>query len=87
MEYTVLYGTGVNAAPVAYGAGAKTSTAETGIYSDGVQVYHTWVTGFVPANTPKYTITVLVEGGESGYYNAAPVMKKIADGLIAAGLY
>ena len=87
MEYTVLYGTGINAAPVAYGAGAKTSTAETGIYSDGVQVYHTWVTGFVPANTPKYTITVLVEGGESGYYNAAPVMKKIADGLIAAGLY
>ncbi len=87
MEYTVLYGTGVNAAPVAYGAGAKTSTAETGIYKNGTQVYHTWVTGFVPANTPLYSITVLVEGGESGYYNAAPVMKKIADGLIAAGLY
>lgn len=87
MINTTEQGTGVLAMPCLYGAGTKTSTAETGIYENGKEIYHTWVTGFVPADTPKYTITVLVEGGESGYASASPIMAKIADGMIAAGLY
>jgi len=87
MVNTTQHGTGVLAMPCLYGAGTKTSTAETGIFENGREVYHTWVTGFVPEDIPKYTITVLFEGGESGYASASPIMAKIADGMISAGLY
>ncbi len=87
MEYTTEKGTGILAMPYMYGAGTKTSTAETGIYENGKEIYHTWVTGFVPSAKPQYTITVLVEGGESGYSDASPVMKAIADKMIDAGIY
>ena len=78
-------GTGVLASPILYGAGVKTSSAQTGIVKDGKNVLHTWVTGFFPANNPQYIICVLVEGGTSGYRSAGPVFQRIADKMIAAG--
>lgn len=36
-------GTGVLASPILYGAGVKTSSAQTGIVKDGKNVLHTWV--------------------------------------------
>lgn len=35
-----------------------------------------------PAETPKYAIVVLVEGGESGSDTAAPIFKEIADEIL-----
>ncbi len=79
-------GSGVPAAAAVYHSAVKTSSAETGIYENGKQVLHTWVTGFYPAESPQYAIAVLVEGGRSGYYSAAPVFAAIADQLYGCGL-
>lgn len=48
---------------------------------DGKEIVHAWFVGFYPAETPKYSIVVFVEGGESGEKVAAPIFKSIADGL------
>lgn len=78
-------GTGVKARPVQYGAGVKTSSAQTGIIKDGNNVLHTWVCGFFPAVEPKYAVAVLVEGGTSGYSSAAPVFAEFANKMILCG--
>ncbi|MCM1133116.1 MAG: penicillin-binding protein 2 [Ruminococcus flavefaciens] len=60
--------------------GAKTSTAQTGRFSeDGEELCNAWVTGFYPADSPKYAITVLVEDGGYGNDSAAPVFSRIVD--------
>ena len=79
-------GSGTPAASSVYHSAVKTSSAETGIYEDGKQVLHTWVTGFYPAEDPQYVIAVLVEGGKSGYSSAAPVFGKIVDQMYGCGL-
>lgn len=79
-------GSGTPASSAVYHSAVKTSSAETGIYENGKQVLHTWVTGFYPAEAPQYAIAVLVEGGRSGYYSAAPVFAAIADQLYGCGL-
>ncbi len=86
MAMATRYGTGVKASTVHYSAAVKTSSAETGIYQNGKQVLHTWVTGFYPAEDPQYAITVLVEGGSSGYASAAPIFSQIADQMYGCGL-
>ena len=44
--------------------GAKTSTAQTGRFSeDGEEICHGWVTAFFPVYNPKYAVTVLAEDG------------------------
>jgi len=63
-------------------AGAKTSTAQTGRYdSRGEELCHAWITGFYPADSPKYAITVLAEDGGYGNDAAAPVFREITKGL------
>ncbi len=75
-------GTGKNAKPTFTGAGGKTATAQTGIYDKkGKAVYQTWFGGFYPDENPVYTIVVLCENGKSGSSSAAPIFKKIADGI------
>lgn len=74
-------GSGRTAAPRTGGAGGKTSSAQTGVFVDGKEVVHAWFAGFYPAEIPKYSIVVFVEGGVSGEHVAAPIFKKIADGL------
>lgn len=59
---------------------AKTSTAQTGRFDENdEELCNAWVTGFYPANSPKYAITVLVEDGGYGNDSAAPVFSKIVD--------
>lgn len=77
-------GSGRTANPVTGGAGGKTSSAQTGKFVDGKEVVHAWFAGFYPAERPKYSIVVFVEGGISGEHVAAPIFKSIADGI--AGL-
>lgn len=63
--------------------GAKTSTAQTGRFDDeGSELCHAWITGFFPADKPKYAVTVLVEDGGYGNDAAAPIFREIADNIM-----
>lgn len=71
-----------NAKPDNTFAAGKTSTAQTGRYDeDGNDICHAWITGFFPVANPKYAVTVLVEDGGFGNDVAAPIFKKVADGI------
>lgn len=60
--------------------GAKTSTAQTGRLDDkGEELCHAWISGFFPADSPKYALTVLVEDGGYGNKSAAPIFIRIAE--------
>lgn len=52
----------------------KTGTAE---YGNPKGKTHAWYTSYAPANNPKISLTVLVEGGGEGSSVAAPVAKEI----------
>lgn len=65
-------------------AGGKTSTAQTGqFHEDGTEIVQAWFTGFFPAESPRYVVTVLAEDGKSGNSSAGPVFKEIADEVAA----
>lgn len=64
-------------------AGGKTSTAQTGNFDEkGNEIMNCWFTGYFPAYSPKYAVTVLVEGGRSGNSVSGPVFRQIADNII-----
>ena len=63
-------------------AAGKTSTAQTGNFDEyGNETMNCWFTGFFPAYSPKYAVTILSEGGISGNYTCGPVFKEIADNI------
>ena len=75
-------GSGRPARPIRGSAGGKTSSAQTGRFDDdGVEEVHAWFAGFYPAENPRYSIVVFVEGGVSGERVAAPIFRQIADGI------
>ncbi|WP_455939952.1 penicillin-binding protein 2 [Helicobacter fennelliae] len=45
---------------------------------------HAWFTGFVPADKPKYAVTILIEHGQSGG-NGGPIMVAITNELYRLG--
>ena len=51
----------------------KTGTAEFGAEDKT----HAWYTGYAPADEPRITATVLLEGGGEGSTDASPVVKEI----------
>lgn len=57
-------------------AGGKTGSAQSS--SNGEKVVHAWFTGFVPAEDPRYVISVVVEDGGSGRTTAVPLFEKIS---------
>lgn len=75
MKAVVTEGTGSAVRTDAYQAAAKTGTAE---FETGKET-HAWFTGFVPADSPKLVVTVLVEEGGSGGKAAAPVARQLFD--------
>lgn len=78
-------GSGILAKPDRGLAGGKTGSAQTGRYDEsGKEIIHAWFGGFYEWQGKQYGITVLAEGGGFGGSVAAPVFKKIADGI--AGL-
>lgn len=81
MRYTMIDGTGEKGQPFHLGAGAKTGTAETGWYEDGVEVVQHWYTGFYPAEDPRYVIVTLAENSEASGESAAPVFRDICEAL------
>jgi penicillin-binding protein 2 len=52
----------------------KTGTAET-----GKNTTHAWFTVFAPVENPQIALTVLLEEGGQGSYDAAPIARKILD--------
>ncbi|QAV34159.1 peptidoglycan glycosyltransferase [Fervidobacterium changbaicum] len=60
----------------------KTGTAQT---HSGPP--HAWFVGFAPSRNPKYSVLVLVENGESGGHNAAPLARKVFDFMLQNGFF
>lgn len=80
MEATVL--SSEKAQPATVTAGGKSATAQTGRYDkDGNEIYDTWFCGYFPAENPKYVVSVLLEGGQSGTADAGPIFADIADAI------
>ncbi|AJM76913.1 peptidoglycan D,D-transpeptidase FtsI family protein [Rathayibacter toxicus] len=84
MVASVKGGASTNATIGGVTVAGKTGTAE----NDGNNPYTLWFTGFAPADTPQYAITVLVENGgglgQTGYGNliAAPIGKKVLEAVL-----
>lgn len=82
LEEAIYGSTASNALGYDFTAGGKTSTAQTGRFTgegdSRKEVTEAWFTGFFPADTPKYIVTVLAEDSESGNRSAAPIFKEIA---------
>ena len=75
-------GSGENARPKNSSAGGKTASAQTGQYdSEGQEIIHAWFIGFYPAEEPEYAVVVFAEGMDSGGDFAAPIFRKICDGI------
>lgn len=72
-------GTGIRANFPGAICGGKTATAQTGqLTEEGEELLDTWFVGYFPFEKPRWVIAVLVEHGESGGRNAAPVFREIA---------
>ncbi len=58
----------------------KTSTAQTGRFDEnGNEFMNCWFTGYFPSLSPKYAVTILVEGGISGNVSCGPIFKEIVE--------
>ena len=75
-------GSGKNAAPQYLSAGGKTASAQTGAYDEEDQeIIHGWFAGIYPLESPRYSIVVFEEGGESGGETPARVFREICESL------
>ena len=80
MEATVKYGTAGKGQSDLYTAGAKTGTAETGVYQNGSQLLNYWYCGYVGAGpTPEYAIVVLQEGAAEGDNPTGEIFREIGE--------
>ncbi|MDD3023612.1 MAG: penicillin-binding transpeptidase domain-containing protein, partial [Syntrophomonadaceae bacterium] len=83
MEMVVSDGTGKTAALKEIKAAGKTATSQTGnLRENGQEILDTWFGGYFPADNPRWAIVVMVEGGQSGAQDAAPVFKDIAQAML-----
>jgi cell division protein FtsI (penicillin-binding protein 3) len=80
-------GTGESVALEGYSVAGKTGTAqktdESGVYAKGL--YVSSFAGFVPADSPRATIVVIVDEPKNEHYGAlvaGPAFRKIAEGLL-----
>lgn len=71
-------GTGRKAWIVPWGSAGKTGSAQV-----GREKTDAWFSGYAPVNNPRYTVTVLVNDGESGGKTAAPVFKEIMQNILS----
>ncbi len=56
----------------------KTGTAQSGRFSNGVELDHAWFAGFAPADDPKIVVVVMLEFGGHGT-RAARIASKIVE--------
>jgi len=83
MQASIEVGTSNKGKPDFGGAGAKTATAQTGHFTNGVENVESWFAGFYPYDHPKYVVCVFAEGGSGGGATCGPAFRQIADNLYA----
>ncbi|MBP9997123.1 MAG: penicillin-binding protein 2 [Lachnospiraceae bacterium] len=76
MKAVVTDGTGTKLLSDNYTAAGKTGSAE---FNSVKEDSHAWFTGFVPADNPQISVTVIVESIGSGGDYAVPIAKRIID--------
>lgn len=82
LESVVSEGIGREAAPQEEMAGGKTGTAQTGQFTkEGEELLNYWFSGFYPADSPRYTITVLQDAMLEPQISSAAIFAKVADSL------
>lgn len=82
LESTVQEGTAKAGKPDGMIAGAKTGTAQTGVYEKGEELLHFWYCGYVKLDGgPTYCITVLAESTPNDHGAAAQVFRRVAESL------
>lgn len=69
-------GTGRSFKNTKYEVAGKTGTAQ---FDDVSEDSHSWFVGFAPYNAPEIVVSVVLEGGYSGYDSAQEVAKKVFD--------
>lgn len=80
LEYTVLQGTGKNAAVKNCVTAGKTATAQTGKFENGKEILTSYFIGYITTkDDKKYTILVMKENGSSGSSDCAPIFKEIGE--------
>lgn len=79
MKSCITSGTGKYGNPKNIESGAKTSTAETGIFIDGKRIDQSWFAGFFPFENPKYCIVVLSENANPEEKVCGLVFKEIVE--------
>ncbi len=86
MEKVITSGSGQSAALQEIAIAGKTGTSQTGALDYNStpprEVLNVWFGGYFPADNPRFAIVVLVEDGESGSQNAAPVFRDIVKGMM-----
>lgn len=85
MRSVMVYGTGKDYNVKDTCICAKTGTAQTGWQEDDDTKTHGWFVGFFPMENPRYSISVFLEDGKSGY-NAGRVFEGITKELLRQGL-
>ncbi len=86
MQDVVNSGTGTGAQIDGVDVAGKTGTAETGVEGEAP---HAWFIAFAPATAPRYAVSVIVEGGNTGGTDAtggavaAPIAKAMLQNLLA----
>jgi cell division protein FtsI (penicillin-binding protein 3) len=91
LEAVVTRGTGKLMGSPLYRVAGKTGTAQVadGNRGYGKKVYQASFCGYFPADKPKYSIIVSINGPKNGYYGATvagPVFKEIADRIYASDM-
>lgn len=78
MTLSTTKGTGYRGFLEGFGSAGKTGTAEV----DAERTY-AWFAGYAPLDRPSYVIVVMIEGGGSGAWDAAPVFREIAGKILS----
>ncbi|WP_449438889.1 penicillin-binding protein [Pedobacter steynii] len=92
LESVVTKGTGKLMGSPLYRVAGKTGTAQVADGNRGYKAkksYQASFCGYFPADKPKYSIMVAINGPKNGYYGAAvagPVFKEIADRIYASDM-
>lgn len=79
LREVVVSGVGRKAEVSGWGSAGKTGSAQ--VSGDNGPV-NAWFTGYVPAENPRYIITVLVCDGKSGGETAAPIFRNLANQIM-----
>jgi penicillin-binding protein 2 len=74
-------GTGYRVKNSTVSCGGKTATAQSGQIRDGKEVVHLWFSGFFPAETPQYVVTVLCDGNGKDNSHPSDIFRMIAEQL------